>query len=1273
MNPKTFYALFLACIFSMPLFAQKQGVDAYAAAIDFLPPPPNATAITQHADLALNKNTGAPNINIPLYPIKGNKLKLGIALNYASTGIKVDETSSRAGMGWSIELGGVVTRTVRGFPDELHTRLIPPVIPLNYYAPSILFMRKAVAGTPPDGDAEPDLFNFSMNGISGSFVLDQNMQPVVLNGEKYKVETNLIANANWNVKITTTDGIIYYFGGTGAVEQTKRESSATCGKNLAAYVPVSWYLKKIEHPNGEVITLAYTPISYTYDTGYTESQRTACNYCSTTTPVNYCVTLVNTQGVLLSSVTSSTNQTLTVTYKDRTDGNDKLIDYIQYSGPDGNVGKFVFDHFTQTANTSLANNYNFGYDKAPYLSSLKEYSSTGTLVNQHLFYYNDPAARSPRLSYSQDHWGYFNGVRNATTSLPRPATANGRANFPTANADREAREGLAAKGLLCKIIYPTGGMDSIVYETNKYQAPAPKPSHTLYGNVTGSGAHNTVTTNYSFTIAEQQTIDLNFNITFNGSFIDSLHNTASIRISNASGINIYNNTYLPNYSRNQSFDLPAGTYNMELKANGSAVTMNANVTFKAQSASSSETIEKLTGGSRVKTILTYAAGSPAKVHRYYYGYLESKDKSSLPLPVTPVYEVSNTTSETCSGQQHVCDGAALYSSSLANLYSYGASAISYPAVLESFGDNFEMGGIYSLFKVVPDESGEVIYMRNFPGAPKSNKSILGNGKLLEERILKNNGTATLIPVKSSLYSYKIDPAENSVVYGYAAREQFTPAFTINESDPNPITGGPNPLLDPWDCVMYKAQAAWVYNDRLIVTTYDQNGLNPVSDTTDYQYNNSTHRQLTATITHGTGGVIRSEQLQYPQDYSGQAVYTAMISKNIISPVVDVARYKGSTKLSETKINYADWSNGNYELASVQTAFNNGAFVTDGTIESYNTAGNIKQYKGKSGVPTAIIWGGPYGQYPVAKVEGATYAQAAAFLTVAESALNTSDQALIKTQIDQIRTGLPLARVSTYTYKQKVGVASITDPRKDIKSFVYDSKDRFATLLDRSGYIEDKYDYNFGIPQAGNIGTFYNDPMGQNFTCQSCATGYTGNVINYNLPAGTVFSTVSVQDANTKAAALLQAQGQAYANQNGSCTKNAPVYWNTVQTRTLTKNNCPANYTAGTATYTVPANTYSATTQEYANALAVNDLQLNAQTWVNNNATCTSNCIPANCTSEGTKCVNGLCETGAKIIESSVQIHGSVWQCTYHYQWSDNSVSGTYTGTSSTPCVGTGIE
>jgi hypothetical protein len=1122
----------------MPLFAQKQGVDEYAAAIDFLPPPPNATAITQHADLALNKNTGAPNINIPLYPIKGKKLQLGVNLNYASTGIKVDETASRAGMGWSIELGGVVTRTVRGFPDELNDRLIPPVVPLNYYVQSIMFMRKAVLGTPPNGDSEPDLFNFSMNGISGSFVLDQNKQPVVLNGEKFKVETNLASNANWNIKISATDGTIYYFGGTGAVEQTKRESSSTCGKNLAAYVPVSWYLKKIEHPNGEAINLTYTPISYTYDTGYTETQRSPCNECSEgQSSATYCVTLVNTQGVLLNTITSSTNQTLTVTYKTRADGNDKLVDYIQYSGPEGNISKFVFDHLTQTSNAYFANNYNYGYDKIPYLSSLKEYSSTGTLVNQHLFYYNDPSARAPRLSYSQDHWGYFNGVKNSTTSLPRPVDANQRANFPAANADRDPREDMAAKGLLCKIIYPTGGMDSIIYESNKYQAPAPKPTHTLYGNVTGTGAHTTAySSTYTFTIAEQQTVALNFNITFNGGVLDPAHNTAGVRVASASGGYVaFDNAYLPEYSRNEWMDLPAGTYTMQLRANGAAVSINANIIFKPQIASSSETIDKLTGGCRVKSILTYTKESPVKIHRYYYGYISSKDKSSLPLPLTPVYEVPNWYTKTCTIFQ-ICHSNALFSGSLANLYPYGASAVSYPAVLESFGDNFEMGGIYSLFNVVPDGQGEVIYMRYFPGAPRDNNSILGNGKILEERILKNNGSGTLIPVKSSVYTYKIDPSENRVVYGYAAREQFVPGFAINESDPNPIMDAQYPWLEPWDCVMYKCKAAWVYNDRLIVTNYDANGLNPISDTTDYQYNNTTHRQLTATINHGTGGVLRSEQYLYPQDYSGQAVYDAMTSKNILAPVVNVRRYKGATKLSETKINYADWANGNYALSSVESSLNNGAFVTEGTIELYNTAGNIKQYKNKAGVQTGVIWGGPSGQYPIARIEGATYAQAVAYLTVAESALNTTDEALIKTQIDQIRTGLPLAKVTTYTYKQKTGVASIIDPRKDSKRFVYNSEDRFATLFDRSGYIEEKYDYNFGVPVAANIGAFYNEAQGGNFSCQSCASGYTGGLVSYSVAAGTVFSTVSVQDANIKATALLQVLGQAYANQYGSCPR-----------------------------------------------------------------------------------------------------------------------------------------
>jgi len=1275
-----------------------QGLENFTKAVDFLPPPPNAAAIVKHNQLTINKNTGSPAISIPLYPIRGIKLQLGISLKYSSTGIKVDEIASRVGIGWSIEAGGVVTRTVRGNPDELNPRLTPPAVFTNtnqtYY-----YLKDAVKGT-PFGDTEPDVFNFSMNGLSGSFVLDNNMQPQVLTGQRYKVETDLVAGTVWNVKITDTEGIIYYFGGTGAVEKTKRESM--CGnRDHGQSIPVSWYLKKVQHPNGEIITLNYSPLNYTYDTGVSEVQQwrylvpadpnlstTGTNSaysCPSCTPVprTQCVTYVNTTGVLLTGITSATGQALTITYGDREDCNDKIMAAFQYSGPGGNMVRYNFNYVYQASNSSY-NNLSFylpGYNKTAYLEGLEEYSSTNTLVNKHLFFYNDRANRPSRLSFSQDHWGYFNGVLNSNSLIPRPSTAELTGQFPEATANRQPDDKYAQKGLLSQIIYPTGGMDDLVYEGNTLAVSATTPYHVLYAQATGTGYKETVTQTVTFTVPFLQKVNLEMKCNSNGTYtVDPVHHLASFSLTGPS--TNYSNTLPVDQQFTQYLDLPAGTYTFVVRANGDNVTTNANVRYQALAPSSQNQVDQLVGGLRVKAILTTAPGKPAEVRRFQYGTLATMNLSSLAGFRQPVYVTDTKSALSCQftfgpGQVSspitgVCYGKAMYSNSLNNLFDFSGSPISYQSVIESLGDNMEGGAIQSVFSTQADAPGQVTLGHDILNAPFSNFSNFYNGKAKDEITLKKTVSGTLIPVKSQHYTYRIDPSEAHIVSGYTVQEEYVNVQSIAAGAPPQDLIASN-LISPFNVVRYDMMSAWVYNDRLTVTTFDKNGLNPITDTTDYEYSNPLHRQLTATITHGTGGVTRKEQLQYPHDYSSIAPYTDMVGKNIISPVVNVSRFKGSTKLTEIKMNYADWLNGNYALANVQSAYNNGAFVTDGTIDLYNTAGNIKQYKGKSGVPTAIIWGGPYGQYPVAKVEGATYAQAVAYLTVTESALNTSDETVIKTQVDKIRTGLPAAKVTTFTYKQKTGVSSITDLRNTITTFIFDSKDRFATQLDRSGYIEEKYDYNFGIPQAGTASVFYNNGVNGNFTCQSCAATYTGSLVYYSIPGGTVFSTVSVADATAKANLLLQAQGQAYANQYGSCTKNAPVYWNTLQTRTLAKNNCPVNYTAGTATYQVPAHTYSATTLEYANILAVNDLELNAQTWVNNNASCTSNCIPANCTSEGTKCVNGFCETGAKIIESSVQIHASVWQCTYHYQWSDNSVSGTYTGTSSSPCIGTGVE
>jgi YD repeat-containing protein len=58
----------------------------------------------------------------------------------------------------------------------------------------------------------------------------------------------------------------------------------------------------------------------------------------------------------------------------------------------------------------------------------------------------------------------------------------------------------------------------------------------------------------------------------------------------------------------------------------------------------------------------------------------------------------------------------------------------------------------------------------------------------------------------------------------------------------------------------------------------------------------------------------------------------------------------------------------------------------------------------------------------------------------------------------------------------------------------------------------------------------------------------------------------------------------------------------------------------------------------------------------------SSCNGSNCIGENKKCINGVCETGTKVCTSSIKLGGGTWQVTYHYVWSDSSVSQDYTVT-----------
>src|SRR5437016_4892618 len=82
------------------------------------PQSPEVASLGRYGSYEVNYYTGVPDISIPIYDIQVGELRLPISISYHASGIKVTETPSRIGLGWSLSAGGTITRKIQGKPDE---------------------------------------------------------------------------------------------------------------------------------------------------------------------------------------------------------------------------------------------------------------------------------------------------------------------------------------------------------------------------------------------------------------------------------------------------------------------------------------------------------------------------------------------------------------------------------------------------------------------------------------------------------------------------------------------------------------------------------------------------------------------------------------------------------------------------------------------------------------------------------------------------------------------------------------------------------------------------------------------------------------------------------------------------------------------------------------------------------------------------------------------------------------------------------------------------
>jgi hypothetical protein len=135
---------------------------------------PTAASLGKYGDIPVSYNTGIPNISIPIYTIKAGSLSLPITLNYHTSGLKVEEEASWVGAGWSLNAGGVITRTVIGAADDQGLQSAN-VCTNGYYSDygynSYLFV------TNPYGPGEPG------TAFDGTWTDDLNFQWGIKDGE----------------------------------------------------------------------------------------------------------------------------------------------------------------------------------------------------------------------------------------------------------------------------------------------------------------------------------------------------------------------------------------------------------------------------------------------------------------------------------------------------------------------------------------------------------------------------------------------------------------------------------------------------------------------------------------------------------------------------------------------------------------------------------------------------------------------------------------------------------------------------------------------------------------------------------------------------------------------------------------------------------------------------------------------------------------------------------------------------------------------------------
>ncbi|ULC57921.1 hypothetical protein MBM09_08305 [Flaviramulus sp. BrNp1-15] len=950
---------------------------------EIIPPSPTAQNFMRYGEIPVDYSTGVPNISIPICTVEGRKLSFPITLSYHASGIKVEDVSSEVGLGWVLNAGGLVARTIMGERDEKGfanktyddaQHLLDTVYAayLEELQPNKCFQSMVnleywfrVQNQFDNEDPMSDRFFYKLpNGTSGVFRYDYTYQNLItLPNKPIKINISNTSNNILSITIKDDDGTSYNFN-------HKPPNSSFSGIS-------EWYLTEVKSADDkDTITFHYAATDQVYQTSsvtYTaQSESIIPSNCSEPASISSNAYNPNKYAPVLDSIVSSKSVVRFSYQSDREDfPSAKRLSEITVS-PAGSPTEII-------KHISLNNDIYFGTTVANKRLRLNSVDIRGKQVGSdpqtYSFVYENstlPDYRANGGMHNEDFWGYYNSS-NSGFNVPSIFITESYHN-QSYGSDRKAHTNnyYAKSCMLKEISYPTGGKTVFDFERH-YAANSLYPTAGNTGGYVGGFRVKSIT-NYKNgnEIADVKTYKY-------GSA-----RYQQVRKENFAYWQKYYGGATPSNCNPYTLDLVFSSPLIPLEvAPGMPIMYREVVEYNGTLANhAGKTIYKYEEPfSQTDFIFNDNTYAEYEHPRFWHPNLRDKGNYTPKMTSKKVYELNNGT------YYPVLEDRYVYSDLFATTYHMGIKLTRSVSFLD-----------------IPEGHFCFYNMNEFPT------------------------------------EWAVVPAMIEVKENFLASFKAMDTEAIQEAS----------LLTSMESYTYASLDSTKY----------------VLTTTDYTYNQTNVAVSEQTITNSKGEMITTT-FKYPHDYGSQPYLTMADTKNILSPIIEQSTYKGNVSepnlLSRTKTDYKDWGNNIILPEYLKEQKGTSAIYSKIEFVSYDTStGNLTEYKQMDSPTITYLWG--YNrQYPVAKVENATLAAVTATLTPSE--LNdirngTYSQSSMITALNKIRSGLPDALVTTYTYDPLVGITSMTDPKGYLIYYEYDSFNRLEYVRDAMGNIFSKTKYHY---------------------------------------------------------------------------------------------------------------------------------------------------------------------------------------------------------------------